>query len=459
MSRAILRSNWTWIVALSLIALAELAHRTPPIQRDAFFFDFSNAYSASRAFVLGHNPYDLRQIHEAWDSSRHGPYLGTDEHDLQSAHTMWAAVHPPSTLLLLAPLAAMNAVPAHLIWVSFSAILLILAFFALFDLGGISDLPHRLLLVACGAALAPVQSAIECGQPALPAAAMIILAVWAYARDRDLLAGALLGLATALKMQLGGPFVLYYLFIRQWRVGTLASLIVVLATTAAIARLHAFGHGMWWAQWNHNLAVSLQPGQVNDPRPMGPWRNDMVNLQTLVDVLITEPIAIDFCVLLVFVPLLVGFLTHLRRGRSAGCDLLALSMVALISMLPLYRRLYDGVLLLMLLTWAIAKLKNREQSPAAIVLGLMSLLLIPIDLVPFVLRRTHAMDGLVRTLWWQGIIVPHHAWAILALSVGTLYVFSRRSIPIITLRQPLPPLRLVSPPPDLTPPIPRPRAA
>jgi hypothetical protein len=417
-----------------LIALAQLAHRAPPVQREAFFFDFSNVYSASRAWLAGQNPYDIDAVHRAWDQSHPGRFLG--KHEAVGLRD-WAAVHPPSTLILLSPLAMLNAVPAHLIWMTSVLGLMVASFFALFSLSGIAWPSGRMLLVACALASAPIQCAIESGQPALPSAAMVILAVWAFSKDRQFLAGVLLGLATCVKLQMGLPFVAYYLFIRQWRIASVASLVFAVATLAAITRMETMGYSNWWLDWHKNIALTLEPGQVNDPRPGGPWRNDMVNLQTLIDVVLHAQVAIDFCVLFVFIPLLTGFLARVRPTKAAGQDLLALSLVSLLSMLPLYHRLYDGCLLMMLLAWALGRVETRQRGSAIVVLLLLGEFLVPIDLVPFVLRRTHVFDSLISTHWWQGLVVPHHAWGVLAISLGALYAFVRRGQPILVLRTPL----------------------
>jgi len=426
MSRGVFRSAWTYIFILLLFAAAQIAHRTPPVRHDSFFFDFSNVYSASRAWLNGQNPYNINDVYTAWAGSNHGRYLGTDD---PAGMRTWAAVYPPSSLLMIAPFAALSAVPGHILWVATSNALLIATFIALFSLAGIHDRLSRILLIACALASAPLQCAMESGQLALPSCALIILAVFAFSKDRQILAGILLGVATAMKVQVGAPFILYYLFIRQWRVATLAAILFAVATMATIARMESIGISTWSADWHRNVAMTLDLGQINDPRPGGPFRNDMVNLQTLLDVVIHRQLDINFCVVLLYMPLLVGFLSHVRPGRAAGTDLLALSLVAALSMLPIYRRLYDSVLLLMLLAWAIARLRTNERAIGIAVLALLGEFLVPIDLVPFILRRTHAFDSIISSPWWQGVIVPHHAWGLLVATVGASYIFNHRTRP------------------------------
>jgi hypothetical protein len=421
----LLRSTWTWIIVLSLLALVQFQHRTPPVKTDAFFFDFSDVYSASRAWLHGQNPYDLRDVYRAWNTTNHNRYLGTL--DAIRMHN-WAAVYPPSSLLMVSPFASLGTVPAHLLWVGMTIVLFAASLIALFQLGGLNDTRSRLLLTAWALAWAPFQSGFGAGQPALPAASLVILAVWAFSIDRLMLAGILLGAATALKMQIGAPFILYYFFIRQWRLGAVASCLFIIATFVAIVHMQKFGIDNWYADWHRNAASTLAPGQINDPRSGGPWRNDMVNLQTLADVIFHGELEVDLCVLVVFLPLLLAFFSQVRPTRGAGRDLLALSVVAALSMLPVYRRLYDGVLLMMLLTWAISRLRvPRYRGMAIAALAMLSEFFIPNDLVRDVERRTHLFDSVSSSAWWQGLVVPHHAWGLLILAVGTLYIFSRRS--------------------------------
>jgi hypothetical protein len=424
MIRAIFRSAWTWIVVLLFFGASQMIHRTPPVKKDSFFFDFSNVYSASRAWLHGENPYNIQDVFRAWDGSDHGKYLGSS---IPANMATWCAVYPPSSLLMIAPLAALPAVPGHLLWFALCTALLAATFAALFSLCDLDDTKSRMLLIACAFASAPLQCAIEQTQPALPAASLVILAVWALAKDRPTLAGILLGAATAVKFQIGAPFILYYLLIRHWRVGTIAAILLGLATLIAVGRMEALGISTWWTDWQRNIAITLQPGGVNDPRPMGPFRNDMINLQTIVDVFVRGQVEISLCVLVILLPLVIGFARRVRLQRAAGVDLLALSLVAVLSMLPFYRRLYDSVLLLMLLAWAIAQLRTERRAMGVLVLALLGEFLLPIDLVLFVLRRTHRFDSSISSVVWQGIVVPHHAWGLLAIAIGTCCVFARQS--------------------------------
>ena len=429
MSRALFCSRWVWSSLLIVLAVAQLAHRTPPVRNDSFFFDFSNVYSASRAWIHGNNPYRIDAVYAAWGDSEHGQYLGTSRRE---GMRTWAAVYPPSSLLMFSLFASLNAVPAHVLWMACNCLLLGMTFPALMAMAGLRAWSLRVLLVAATLASAPIQCALGSGQPALPACALLILAIWAYWKNQLTLSAVLLGVAAAVKIQIGGPFLLYYLFLRQWRMVGLATLLFLVVSLLAIARMEAAGVNQWATDWQRNIAQTLEPGETNDPRPGGPFRNDMVNLQTLMTVAVHNEHIADALVVLVLMPMVTLFFSIVRPTHAAGSDLLKLSIVGLISMLPLYHRLYDGILLMMLLAWALTNLNGPRRYPALIALALLSELLIPIDLIPAVLHRTRFFDGMISSAWWQGIVVPHHAWGILFLAGGSLALLRWVTLPSVS---------------------------
>ena len=149
----------------------------------------------------------------------------------------------------------------------------------------------------------------------------------------------------------------------------------------------------------------------------------MINLQTLLYSATNSGVAVEVVVIVVLLPLAGVFLYRLRSAGRLDAELLAMSVVACLSFLPMYRRLYDATLLAMLATWALANLRTPARAAAMVTLLLLAELLVPIDLVPFVLRRAHHLDALTSTSWWQGLIVPHHAWGILALAVWSTYLY------------------------------------
>lgn len=108
-----------------------------------------------------------------------------------------AYANPPLLAWLIAPLTVFPFPIAYLAWTLLSMGAFIWSWLASAPFSGLA----RLALLLAGLALWPVIDSLYYGQPSLLIVGMIAGSWWLCARDRALAAGALLGLATALKPQ------------------------------------------------------------------------------------------------------------------------------------------------------------------------------------------------------------------------------------------------------------------
>jgi hypothetical protein len=407
------------IVLLLLFAASQFIKQVPPENTNGFLWDFTNVCSASRVFLAGNDPFQIDNVTRSWEQQPHSRFFAPEN---AGWLWVWCAIYPPPSLVMIAPLALMSPAAAHVAWVVGDLTLFVLVCFALWDLGGFKNYDDRLLLLACLLAAAPVVDVFQSGQLGCPACAGVILAVWAVRRDRPILAGVILGLATAVKFQVAGPFIVFYLIIRRWRVGTVALAALAVISLIGIVPLEMH-HVPWFTEWTSNAAQSLLPGMGNDPRPGAPFRNDLINVQTWLYGLISSDQIVRTLTIVIFALPASAFLMGLRRSTRAADDLLALSCVALLSFLPVYRRLYDSTVLALLLTWALAALRTPLRRSAIVTLILMTEFLLPIEIVPMMLRRVGTLNRFVNTRLWQTVVVPHHAWAILLLAMWTTGLF------------------------------------
>jgi hypothetical protein len=290
---------------------------------------------------------------------------------------------------------------------------------ALCSMGRITGWEQRLLLVLLLLAWVPGLGVIIAGQLSVNAVSLVVLGVWAMRNQREVLAGLLLGFAAALKIQLGVPFIAYFLILRQWKPGGVAAGVLLVTTLIGVLPLEARGVP-WLHQWTQNIHQTMLPGEVNDPRPYGPWRDDMISLQTLLTSVTTSDRTANALAATIFVAAGALFLfvifTHTRRPHR---DLLALSLVALICALPVYHRAYDMGVLALLGIWAARYL--AAPSPvllrrfAVITLVLLAELMIPFEGASFLERKMRLPPSVTGSTLWQAIVIPHHAWAILIL--------------------------------------------
>ena len=98
-----------------------------------------------------------------------------------------------------------------------------------------------------------------------------------------------------------------------------------------------------------------------------------------------------------------------------------MSALAVISLLPIYHRLYDASLLVFPLAWSLTDLSGKIRP-----LGKVAFCLILPFLVPGgTLLEQIQLGGYVSTTvrgswWWNAVVMPHQVWAILILSLALL---------------------------------------
>ncbi|HEX4124670.1 MAG TPA: glycosyltransferase family 87 protein [Tepidisphaeraceae bacterium] len=407
------------IVLMGMLGIFQYARLAQPVNRThRLMWDFSIVYSASRAMILGKDPFQLKNLYSVWEAEPHWKILAPGD---RSALGIWVSVNSPPTLVMVAPLAAMGSAAAHGVWIASDVVLLVLMIVALWQLAGLSSASDRLLLVTGMLASEPVVTILRNGQLGFPACAGVVLGIWAVVRKRPILAGVILGLATAVKFQVAGPFILFYLLVRRWRVAMVALGVFAAVCLVAIALLEMH-HVPWLSEWRTNVAQSLGRGTVNDPRPGGPGRDTEINLQPALYGLTNNDLTVMTATGICCGLLSMAFLVGVWRSGGRVNDLLALSCVVLLSCLPAYRRTYDLTLLAMLLAWAIAALGTpRRRWPIIVTLVLLAEFMVPTDIILEHLPKLVTRFG--QTSWWQTIVVPRHAWTVLLLAAWTTGLF------------------------------------
>jgi hypothetical protein len=379
-------------------------------------WDFASVYAAARTWIHKGDPYDLPAVMATWQDC--GVFSHRDA-------SYFATVYPPNSLCLMVPFAALPLVPSMLLWLALMLTLVALQFAALLDLAGLRwrD-PRALILVAASLASAPFQFGILSGQLSLPAISLCIIAFWCASRNRDVLAGILLALACALKPQIAAAFVVYYLLLRRWSLSGIA--IGLSAAVVAVALLAMrLSHIDWFASWTHSIALTTQRGAVNDYGWTNNLRDEMMDLRILLisglhDTAVLR-MAVDFIVL-------VAALWYLQAFRAVGSgrdQLLVIAGLSALSFLPIYHRVYDAALLTTALAWALTELDGPRRRYAAALLVPLSLFLVPFDIALTLGRHLHALDRTSHTGWWQTLISPNYAWALLGVTIVALVALSR----------------------------------
>ena len=251
--------------------------------------DFVPAYTGARCMLHGCNPYDTSQLEQQFS------YAGGRANELPS----WdidVPVYPPSTFLVLGPLALLQFPVARLLWFLLNSCLFVTSVVLILS---ICPPSHRWLATILGSlVLATSGILLVLGQPAVCAISLVVIASYLFLRGRLLPLGSFLFmLSLAIKPQIGGLIVLYFLAQKtEWRYAAvaLAGALAILLSAGLI--LHLRPHSADWpSTLRGNLTATLSPGGSADPRPTNQQSIGDTNLQALTSIFFTDAPKIQCC--------------------------------------------------------------------------------------------------------------------------------------------------------------------
>jgi hypothetical protein len=106
----------------------------------------------------------------------------------------------------------------------------------------------------------------------------------------------------------------------------------------------------------------------------------------------------------------------LRRRAASNNELLELGALTVLSLLPVYHRMYDASLLIFPLAWSLAALPGSQNKLAKGTLLLILVFLVPGGSALEQLQLSSHLVTLQHSWWWAHIVMPHQVWALLFLS-------------------------------------------
>ena len=197
-----------------------------------FKFDFAPYYAAWYAAGVGHDFYET----ETGKGGLHGNVFADLKEDMGIDGDFSAYIYPPQSAWMGIWIARIRYETAQTCWVWISAGLWLACVGAMIGRG----LARRPVFSACLVILSlmypPMARSLELGQVNIVLFALIVSAVWLMARDRSVLAGALLGVAALVKPHLGLLW-LYLLWKRRWRAAGSCVVTVLILTGGALVSL------------------------------------------------------------------------------------------------------------------------------------------------------------------------------------------------------------------------------
>src|SRR5690349_14962632 len=343
-----------WLPALLLAAGAAYFVMRGPVRALAGMDgrDLTVFYTATRAWLQGFDPYDHAVLADVAGAA------GIVTEPSRS-------LNPPTTFPLLAPWAALPWPLAQPVWTALEVVLVGVCLVTAMKLAGLrAGEPRAWLFLGFGLALAPFHTAISEGQLSIAVAALVLSGLLAIGRDRPIPAGVAVALAVALKPQMGLVFLGLLLVRAHHRALSAALVTLCIVAGVGAARLWLAG-----VDWLATLLQGLAASHFADPTTPSTQR---LNLQALLNVILPGQDGVLIQAATLALGLLVGSAAAvaLRRRHDREADLLAWSTAAVLTLLMVYNRSYDAVLLLLAVAWVFTR--ARPASPvtaAAIVIG------------------------------------------------------------------------------------------
>jgi len=323
--------------------------------------DFKIPYYSARCLLQHGDPYTQSQVIKIYQQEK-GSYPGETWSETISSTRF---VYLPTLFLFTLPLATLSFGPAHLIWMAFSLGSIVLGSFLIWNLA--ADYAPVLSAFLIALMLANSELLVVFGNPAGLAIGLGLIAVWCFVRDRYWLAGTIcMALSLLIKPHDLGPVWLYLLLAggayRKRAIQSLA-FTIVLGLPAVLYVAHFSPH--WLRELHDLLAVAAHHGNVNDPGPASSGDHGlamMTSLQTALSLIKDDPRFYNPVTYLVCAPLLLVWLVRVLRARvSPLLTWLALACIAPLSLLVVYHRQHDALLLLLAVP-ACAMLSLRASS-------------------------------------------------------------------------------------------------
>lgn len=271
-------------------------------------------------------------------------------------------MYPPSTLLVLSPLALFQYPVAWFIWFLLNGVLFVSAVVLILSL---CPKQHRWLATALGAVfLAGSSLLLVLAQPSAFAISLVVIAVYLFLRGRSLLvAAALLMLSLAVKPMIGGLIVLYLFFRgihRRYAALAMVGALTLLFFGGLILRMHPQSAN-WVSDVRANVSRAVAPGATDDPRPANEQADAALNLQTITSIFFKDERAFNGVAYMVFGVLLIAWaMAVMPMKPNIDNHLLSLGALSVLTLLPVYHRNYDSRFLLLSIPAALIVFEKRR---------------------------------------------------------------------------------------------------
>jgi len=275
--------------------------------------------------------------------------------------------------------------------------------------------PRSQLFLAGMLALAPLHTGLATANPAILSASLGVFAVAAARSRRTVLAGFLLAASVCLKPTLAAGLLFYYL-LREWRVVAIACGLAGFMELIGIWRCAEAGVP-WLDSYIANTHRIFARGSLADFTRTDPVGFNLVNGQLFFSNLLHSAEAANLLSwLLCFTLALCWIYLARRRGSS---EILLISTISILTLIPIYHRFYDAVLLIWPLAWSMFLVRNRRIQAATLIM--IAPFLVPGAVFLATVTGAGQIPAAVSShWWWTTLILSHESWDLILISVVLL---------------------------------------
>lgn len=340
------RSDGLYLLLLGAVVFVLLGFAFENASSDSMV-DFKAHFYTVRCLLQHGDPYkqsDMLRVYQAAEGD-HSP------ESVNARPTITRYPYLPTVFLVTTPFGMLPFGPAHLLWMAANAGGLILASFLIWHIGAkwAPVLSGGLICFM----LANGELVLAVGNATGITVGLCAIAVWCFLEDRLVAIGIVcLAISLALKPQTVGLVWLYFLVVGgAHRKRAQQTLLVVVLVSIPVLLWVTHVAPNWMQELHSNLVVCSEHGDINDPGPASKGSHGLamvISLQAPLSLIRDDPrfynpISYGICGAFVFVWVLA-----IRRSRRAPASAwLALAAISGLTMLPVYHRRMDAMLLLL----------------------------------------------------------------------------------------------------------------
>ena len=377
--------------------------------------DFAGPYVEARCWLKGINPYDRDAYSAEWRA--------TGGYGMESLGGSGASATPyaPAFLPLMVPLAILPWTAARVLWIAISFALLLLLAHCASRIRGPTTLDMQLSIIALVFMAPASHTLLWTGNMTLVSVVCCVAGYyWAEQRHGTILAGIMAALCTAAKPQIGVWVLLFYLVSRNWKL--LASALTTLGVLTVLFWVWMLRHNASWVQsylaMTHNF---LRPGLNTDFTIANSRRFNLLNVQVILSTFVHDRNLSNRLGMMLVLGMLAIWLFYFTKVRTQEERLLAFGTLLVLSILPVYHRVYDTLLLLVPAVWVLGNFAPPWRKWVGSLRVLLACFLLPSgSVLVAAVEENRIPQSISRAWWWNSLVMPHQIWLLLAISVGLL---------------------------------------